>query len=367
MGIRPRRLTRRAFVCSLAAAPALAQNGKGALFPAAWKRYSDPATELTVLRLTDPAWSSRLPAFYQRAVAKRGDFLLFASDRTGSFQVFRLDLKTGECRELTAAQSLDPSSPTLLPDERGFCFFDGPSLRQANLSNLRDREIYRIPEDWERCPGGTVAGDGSFAVFGERRQGASRLRLVGLSRGTARTVTEAPWEIGDPLPRPRRAQVLYRQGDQALWLVNSDGQRPRRLDLADGSVGPAAWAPDGKTVLYLNLPADKTQLNAIREYTPDQNTDKLVAKTSQFAHFGFNHDSSVFVGASRNGASPNLLLLLRVTRREFTLCEHRASDPSAVAPIFSPDSQTVYFQSDRDGKPAIYAMGVEKLVEQTEA
>ena len=92
----------------------------------------------------------------------------------------------------------------------------------------------------------------------------------------------------------------------------------------------------------------------------------MLAKTSQFSHFGFNHDSSVFVGASRNVGAPYVLLLLRITRREFTICEHKASRPDMAAPIFSPDSQRIYFQSDRHGKPAIYCMHVEKLVEKTE-
>jgi oligogalacturonide lyase len=37
-----------------------------------------------------------------------------------------------------------------------------------------------------------------------------------------------------------------------------------------------------------------------------------------------------------------------------------------VAPVFAPDSQRIYFQSDRDGKPALYCMHAEKLVERTE-
>jgi oligogalacturonide lyase len=37
-----------------------------------------------------------------------------------------------------------------------------------------------------------------------------------------------------------------------------------------------------------------------------------------------------------------------------------------VAPIFSADSQQIFFESDRDGKPAIYRIHVEKLVEETE-
>ncbi len=72
------------------------------------------------------------------------------------------------------------------------------------------------------------------------------------------------------------------------------------------------------------------------------------------------------MGASGSKASPHLLLLLRVTRRELTLAEHRATDPTRVAPIFSPSSQRVFFQSDRHGKPAIYTMSVEKFVAETE-
>jgi oligogalacturonide lyase len=118
-------------------------------------------------------------------------------------------------------------------------------------------------------------------------------------------------------------------------------------------------------VLYLNYPEVQTQLRAIRELTPDTNTDKLVARTSQFAAFGCNRDTSVFVGSSANAASPTVLILLRIARRELTLCEHKASQPESTSPMFSPDSQRIYFQSDRDGKPAIYCVHVDKLVEKT--
>jgi len=212
----------------------------------------------------------------------------------------------------------------------------------------------------------SVGPDGTHATFAERRGESWRLRMVALSEGAARTVAETPVEMGDPIARPKGAQILYRQAEEALWLVNSDGKQNRRLKLAPGRVGAATWAPDGRTILYLNIPEDRTQLNAIREYAPDTASDQLVAKTSQFAHFGFNRDTSVFVGASRNTASPTILILLRTTRRELTLCEHKASHPETVAPVFAPDSQRIYFQSNRDGHPAIYCMHVEKLVEKTD-
>jgi oligogalacturonide lyase len=98
---------------------------------------------------------------------------------------------------------------------------------------------------------------------------------------------------------------------------------------------------------------------------PEERKERCVTKTSQFAAFAPNEDDSVFVGASRSRAQPNIILLLRSAQREFTLCEHHSSNPAAVTPAFSPDSRRVYFQSDRDGKSAIYSVNVEQLVEPT--
>jgi oligogalacturonide lyase len=362
-----RRFSRRSFlVAGLAGTRLAAQGLKGSTFPSDWRRYSDPATEMDVYRLTDPGYSSRMPAYYNRAIARSSGWMLFCCDRGGTPQAFHMDLKSGETRQLTGAAELDGASIALLPDDRSFCYFAGRSLHIANLATTRERKLYQVPEGWDRGAGMSVSPDGTHAIFSERRGEGWRLRMVTLPQGAARTVVEAPVEMGDAIARPRRAQILYRQADEALWLVDSDGKQNRRLKLAGGRVGPANWAPDGKTILYLNIPEDRTQLNAIREYTPDTASDQLVAKTSQFATFGFNRDTSVFVGASRNAASPYVLILLRVTRRELTLCEHKASHPETVAPVFAPDSQRIYFQSDRDGKPAIYCTHVEKLVEKTE-
>jgi oligogalacturonide lyase len=356
--------TRRAFLASGLASFGFAEQ-KGALLPSAWHRYSDPSTEFEVLRLTNPAHACSLPAYYNRTLARHGGFLLYSSDDTGSPQAYRMDLHSGESRRLTEAANLDISSIAMLPDEHSLCYFDGPLLHQVVLGNLKARGVYEIAEGWERCAGSSVADDGS-ALIGESRAGASRLRAIGLQKGGARTVADVPFILSHPQARPKRAQVLYRQADEALWLVNSDGIQNHKLPLAAGRIGPARWSPDGRTVLYLNLPDDPTQLHAIRECSPDQNSDKLVARTSQFAHFGCNTNTSVFVGASQNRTAPYILILLRLTRRELSLCEHRASNPAMVAPIFSADSQQIFFESDRDGKPAIYRIHVEKLVEETE-
>jgi oligogalacturonide lyase len=339
---------------------------KGQLVPSEIKRYKDAATEFDVFRLTDPAHQSWLPAYYGHAISRHSGFLIYASDRSGTIQAYRMDLKTGQSRLLTEAAGLAPDSLALAPDERTFCYLAGRSLFSSSLGSLHAREVYAVPEGFELGHGFSLSDDGLYAALVEQTPGTSRLRLITMRTGTAATIAESSDPISDPMPRPRRAGMLYRRKDE-LWLVNFDGAQNRKLRLAPGGVGPALWSSDGRTVLYLNLPADPKLLNNIREYTPDTNEDKPIANTTQFVAFNRNADSSVFVGASGSKASPYLLLLVRSVKRELTLCEHRSSDSRMVAPMFSPNSQRVFFESDRDGKTAIYAMVVDRLVEETEA
>ena len=58
-------------------------------------------------------------------------------------------------------------------------------------------------------------------------------------------------------------------------MVNSDGTQKRQLKLAAGEIGPANWAADGKSLLYLSFPADRMQITTIRECVPDTNGDSL--------------------------------------------------------------------------------------------
>ena len=360
--------TRRSLLLSgIAAARMLAEGKKGEAFASDAARYPDPLTEIDVYRLTKPDYSTTMTAYYNRGIARNSNWMLCCCDRTGTPQAFHLDLKNGRHEAVDGCAGAEWRTLTL-------------TARQSPVLLLRRTLVIPSSNGFQPEGARTISGsrrlgaradvsvgpDGTHATLIEKRGETSRLRMVSLVQGVERTVIEAPFVMSAPIPRPMRAQILYRQGGEAVWLVNSDGTQNRKLKLAAGGVGTPNWSTDGRTVLYLNFPDDHTQLNNLREFTPDSGTDKMIGKTSQFAAFGANRDASVFVGASRN-SSPAVLLLLRAAHSERTLCEHKASKPEWVAPLFSPDSQRIYFQSDRHGKPAIYSMHVEKLVEKTDA
>src|ERR1700680_4370761 len=97
-------LSRRWFIGSLPAACFGQTPARRRTFPTAVTRYPDPATEFMVYRLTDPAHTSRLPAYYGRTVSRRGDFLLYTSNISGRFEAFRMDLKSGQSQQLKDAE-----------------------------------------------------------------------------------------------------------------------------------------------------------------------------------------------------------------------------------------------------------------------
>src|SRR5205823_5810168 len=135
-------VSRRSLLLTAIAARLVADGNKGRNFPAESQRYQDPTTELEVFRLTDPAYSSLLPAYYNRVITRNSASLMFCCDRSGSIQIFRMDLKTAATRQLTDAEELDPASVTLTPDNRSLCYFAGRSIYVMSLSTMRDKKLY---------------------------------------------------------------------------------------------------------------------------------------------------------------------------------------------------------------------------------
>jgi oligogalacturonide lyase len=340
----------------------------GAISPPELKRYPDPATELQVIRLTDPAFVSGLTAPDLRQFTRHSEYLLAWSERTGTRQAFLTNLKSGEFLELTDAKALDPATLSISADEKSFFHFDGAGLYQSPLLKPAPREIYRIPEGAVRT-GFTADGDGVLFIAETMGEKTRVMRIA--PRQSPRKAFDVDGAIDGLMARPgnlrTRLHLIYRQ-QGALWASGADGgaRKPLKTE-AGGKTGEALWIPSGRTLIYLYIPASPRELITLREHNPDTGEDTLIAKTTQYISASPNADASVFVAASGSVASPYVLILVRSVGRELTLCEHRASDASMVNPAFTPDSRNVLFVSDRHGKPAIYMMPVARFVEDTSA
>lgn len=326
-------------------------------FPAVGEfvRYPDPVTENIVVRLTYPSSSSVLPAPTNHFVSLRERFLVFSSDRTGKLAPFRLDLRSGVLKQIAETSRLEPRSLALDARERILYFIDGGALRSAGLSNRRDDRV--ILED----------GVTAFAL------GPAPGEFLVIQDGALKRLTGNRWQTlvdsvsTDCLLQPGGKGCMFSResNGSAYWYLSLLGN-PKPVLLATGAFSNPFWSRDGLSLLFLRAMENKAiQTSEIHAINPVTREEQCVAPASQVAAFAPNSDDSVFVGASRSKAQPHIVLMLRSPHRELTLCEHRAKDPASVSPVFSPDSRRVYFESDRDGKTAIYSVNVERLVEPT--
>ena len=71
-----RRMTRRTMLLAGVAASQLKSAEKGVSFPSDVNRYSDPLTSIDVYRLTSPEYSTTMPAYYNRGIARNSAWML---------------------------------------------------------------------------------------------------------------------------------------------------------------------------------------------------------------------------------------------------------------------------------------------------
>jgi oligogalacturonide lyase len=322
-------------------------------------RFLDPLTETPVVRLTNPTTSSFLPAPTNRFVSVKNRFLIFSSDRAGTLAPFQLDLRSGVLTQLAKPRNLVPQSVCLNAKANGIYLLDGDLLQEIALSNRKQRVIAEGVSAFCELQAATSTSEPDFVLVRQQR--------LETLRGGGRAL--ADYVENFCLTRPGGQGSLFLkqpdQGDRQLWYAPfSSGAQP--VLLASGQVTNPVWTRDGDRLLFLReIAQSNSTVSEIHSVNPENQSEQSVARTSQFAAFSPNADNSVFVGASRSKAQPTLLLLLASVQRELTLCEHRASRPASVSPVFSPDSKRVYFQSDHDGKSALYSVNVEQLIEST--
>lgn len=351
-----RRITRRAVLTlgstALAAAATTSRKRRLPTARGEFVRFVDPTTEAWVVRLTSTASASFFPAPQNHFISTKQHFLVFSSARTGVMTPFHLDLRSGALRPLAETRHLAVHSLCLNRQDRLLYFIDGGVLKETTLTGKKTRTL---AEDVGAFDLGCSGSDCVIARGG-------RLFRLNATKPLAEDVAFGP------LIRPNGAGCLFgrdAKDRREFWYAPfAPGNKP--VLLASGRISNPFWSPLGKALFFLRDVETKTAvLSEIHESIPETGLERKLDPTSQFAAFAPNENASVFVGASRSKAQPNVLLLLRSVARELTLCEHRASNPVTVSPVFSPDSRLVFFQSDREGKSALYVIDVEQFVEPT--
>lgn len=126
--------------------------------------YKDALTGVEVKRLTDNESNTFHPYFTQPLFSEDGNFILISSDRTGSWQLYSLEVKTGKMVQLTDEENVIGQTACLDGKRMIAYYFCGSKLKSVDLGSLKTEELYNIPQGFG--PGALcITADGLFLDF----------------------------------------------------------------------------------------------------------------------------------------------------------------------------------------------------------
>lgn len=202
---------------------------------------------------SDPDWSPD------------GRRLAYASDRTGTLNLWVRELATGVDRQVTFFTESAAQSCRWSPDGRELAYLDQTgALFTVNVASGDVQRVFEATFEPGRptwSPDGTVIALAAVRPYSKRyREGLSKILLVNRRTGEASYVDPAPFRSlqtrGDdgPVWSPDGRLMAFAM-ESVLWVmpVGRDGRPtgPARQITNDVSDAPS-WSGDSKSVLYLS-------------------------------------------------------------------------------------------------------------------
>lgn len=206
---------------------------------------------------------------YVRSVKWMGDgtaLLVTGSDTRGGSRILRLDVRTGETREVLRSPGLSATIrwADWVADGAAIVYNvidEGRThLLRRGLGSGTEEVLYAPPAPATLTPKGVISPDRRWVVFEEYSVGEyDAIRVVSTDGGRARTVVR--WTDGNGLAGPMTwgpdGRSLYytaspdRSGEAArAWKVALDGGQPQELDIDVQALGSLRFHPDGERVAY---------------------------------------------------------------------------------------------------------------------
>ena len=185
-------------------------------WPPEWETFRDERTGARITRLTNASCISHPLYYLTNSFTRDSRALVFASDRAGKMDLYRVSLVDGAIRRLTDLEGLQPFSGNLVDDEVYFST-DG-RLHRLSLEDGEDRII----AERRGC------GFGEVTVSSDRRWAAT---LITKERSAGILVT----------PTDGSASHVILDGVRALYHPQFHPTDPERLIYSADLPDPRMW------------------------------------------------------------------------------------------------------------------------------
>ncbi len=376
---------------------------RGDITQAQGEEYRDEETGAVVRRLTGDGSDNHHLYFTSTSFVGEGEAVVFSSDRSGSSQLYMLEVGSGKIVQLTEAKEASGLRACLDPGGRLF-YFEGPALRVLSLDVLDERELYRVPEGTR--PGlPTCTADGGYVAFAyvedravstetdriystmaERyyQRPASVIMRVDTQSGDAVAAWgEHAW-ISHVIIHPHRPDLIlfcHEGGSsvkQRMWTVDLSvrvGREAQPLFKQEHreSCCHEYFTQQGEVGFQCNVESEGEALSFNCFVRPDGTyLRQFLLPGRRPGHMQSNSDNTLVVGDrghlgpddEEGGRYMSLMTHANGRAQVRRLCRHDTSGTQQIGhahPIFSPDDRWVLFTSDAGGKCNVYMADVTSI------
>ncbi len=362
--------------------------------------WTDPATGYRIIRLTRRPGPNMSFYFHNNPFVagpgKEGDLMLFYGNTDEGAQLFRLNLKTLEARQLT--HQTDRIRGEIVSQKLREAFYQNRSKVYAvNIDTGKEREVTTLPAG---SFGGinTINADGTLlaGTFSHGRRDIldkyprkrdyfdrifdaklpSQLFTLDLATGKVSIIHEEVAWLNHLQFSPTDPNLLMycHEGPwhklQRIWLIDVATQKVRKVHerTVDREIaGHEFWSPDGRRIWFdLQIPRGETFYLAGYDLATDRETRYRLDRNEWSVHYNISPDQKLFCGDGGNSSSvahsdngkwiylfePDVDKL-RSTRLADLGRHDYELEPNAH---FTPDGRWIVFRSNMQGSTQIYAL-----------
>ena len=273
----------------------------------------------------------------QDRASNASDYVMFVSNRTGSTELFLLELRSAQVSQLTDS-GRGKITPTTAPNARvaAFASREGSSyeLFTAQLSSTwRTRRpvlaaVNRLTINTLEETNPTLTADGSqiaFSVNGRIEimnfDGKERRELVGANN----------YSNVAPAISPDGKFVAFlsnRTGANEVWLVNTETREQRQLTKDSGTTGGINWSSDSQRIVFTTT-ATTSKLTGIALAEVATGAFQVLTEAGD-GEAAISPDGTRIIFTSNRSGDPELYLLTLATKAVQRLTNNPGPDGSAV-------------------------------------
>jgi Tol biopolymer transport system component len=185
-------------------------------------------------------------------MTRDGRYLVFQSNRSGTFQIWRANADGSDLRQLTSGG--ENTQPSLSPDGQWIVYASEAGGRAIlRRISINGGEATALTDNKSAVP--EVSPDGKYIAYMDSSAGQSmRLVIIPFTGDEPGKTFEVPATVvwaRRMCWTPDGKAVMYKDSVQGLWQQRLDQDKPQPVkDFENNEVYQFAWSPDGKNLAY---------------------------------------------------------------------------------------------------------------------